>query len=323
MKSRIITTIPVYNGEAFIARTLASVARQTLRPDRVIVCDDGSKDRTEEIVRAFKDLPCEFLRNPVNRGLNHNFNRCLEFAAETDFLQILHADDTISPDCYATLTAALGEGDHTGLAWALDERIDENDQHLSVSGRADGSVREVDRDTFLKRKAELANHAFCATLMKTNGKPTPVKFQIDALIVADQMFWGAFGAQADKRVFVNRVLGQYRWHGSNSTSNFAPTIQSLVLDEWRAMEMNELLRGKGWTWFRQLKLKGLFAVRSGIKSRRLRANGNVKYAGDVVAATRNITGGALWFAAQILVGARDFYLYTLLGRRKHPKNLYG
>ena len=43
MKSNIITVIPVYNGEKFIRQTLESVAKQTLRPDRLIVisADEG------------------------------------------------------------------------------------------------------------------------------------------------------------------------------------------------------------------------------------------------------------------------------------------
>ena len=54
----ILTAMPVYNNEEFILQTLESLARQALPPDRVLVCDDGSTDRTEQIVRAFKDLKC-------------------------------------------------------------------------------------------------------------------------------------------------------------------------------------------------------------------------------------------------------------------------
>lgn len=95
--SRIITVIPVYNGQAFIGQTLASVAQQTLKPGRVIVIDDGSTDATPEIVRGFKELACEYIRNPTNLGLVKNYNRALDFAKETDYLQILHADDLIDP----------------------------------------------------------------------------------------------------------------------------------------------------------------------------------------------------------------------------------
>ena len=322
MKSRIITAIPVFNGEAFIEKTLASVARQTRQPDRVVVFDNGSTDQTEALVRNCPGLRCEFIRNPANLGLFGNLNRCLELAPETDFLQILHADDTVSPEFYEVLSEALGAGGFSGLGWCVDERIDEHDAHLSFSGRADGTVTVLDRDVFLQRKAELGNQAFCATLIKTNGQPVPVRFLLDAPIMGDQIFWAALGARCRKLVFVNRALAQYRWHGSNQTVFLAPTIQSLILDEWRAMELNEALRGKGWLWHRRLKLKGLLAVRSGIKARRVRQNGNAQYAREITAAARRLTGRSLWAAGQWLVALRDFYLFTLLRRRRHPKNIY-
>ena len=84
-----------------------------------------------------------------------------------------------------------------------------------------------------------------------------------------------------------------------------------------------MLRGKGWSAFRKLKLKGLFAVRSGIKSKRVRQNGNPKYAGEIAQAARGIAGWPLWLVGRILVELRDFYLFTILRRTRHPKNIYG
>ena len=323
MKSTIITAIPVYNGEQFLEKTLASVARQTRRPDRVVVIDNRSTDRTEEIVKGFSGLTCEFIRNPMNLGLFGNLNRSLELAPETRFLHLLHADDTISPEFYEMMTKAIGIDDGLGLGWCLDERIDENDAHLSYSGKADGSVTILDRDVFLQRKAEIGNQAFCATLIRTDYQPVPVFFPLDAPIMGDQMYWAALGAHCRKIVFVNRSLGQYRWHGTNQTTSLAPAIQPLILDEWRTMEMNELLRGKGWIWHRKLKLKALLAVRSGIKSKRVRQNGNEKYSKEIALASRQITGGPLWLAGQVVVELRDFYRFTLRGHKRHPKNIYG
>jgi glycosyltransferase involved in cell wall biosynthesis len=322
VKSTIITAIPSYNGGAFIEQTLQSLAAQTRRPDRVVVFDDGSTDRTEAIVRNFPGLPCEFIHNPVNLGLFGNFNRCLDLATETDFLQILHNDDTLAPEFYEVMTAALGDGEGTGLAWCVDERIDEHGVHLSYSGKTDGSVRVLDRDVFLRRKAELGNQAFCATLIKTNRQAVPVRFPLDAPIMGDQIYWAALGARCGKLVFVHRALAQYRWHGGNQTAVLAPGLQALILDEWRTMELNEALRGKGWSWHRRLKLKGLLAVRSGIKARRVRQNGDRKYSREITAAARKITGRPLWLAGQGLVALRDFYLFTLLRRRRHPRNIY-
>lgn len=97
MQSNIITVIPVYNGERFLRQTLESVAAQTVKPDRLIVLDNCSTDRTPKIVREFAGLKCEYLRNPSNLGLFGNMNRALEFADQARHLHILCADDLITP----------------------------------------------------------------------------------------------------------------------------------------------------------------------------------------------------------------------------------
>jgi glycosyltransferase involved in cell wall biosynthesis len=322
VKSKLLTVIPVFNGEPFIAQTLESVARQTLKPDRVIVLDNCSTDRTEEIVKNFAGVKCEFIRNEKNLGLFGNLNRSLDFASETEFLQILHADDTIEPEFYEVMTRTLADCDGFGMAWSLDERIDEENRHLSFSGKTDGKIEVVDKDIFLQRKAEIGNQSFCAVLLKTSGQSAPCRFREDFPILGDVIFWAAFGAHCQKIVHVRRALAKYRWHGSNQTVFLAPGLQPLILDEWRTMEANEMLRGKGWSAFRKLKLKGLFAVRSGIKAKRVRQNGNSKYAREITHAARGITGWPLWLAGKFLVELRDFAIYTIGRRARHPKNIY-
>jgi glycosyltransferase involved in cell wall biosynthesis len=323
LKAKIITTIPVYNGEKFVVQTLESIAQQTLRPDRVVVLDNCSTDQTEALVKNFAGIQCEFIRNPSNLGLFQNFNRCLEFAPETEFLQILHADDTLKPEFYETMTGALAGSQGRGLGWCLDERIDENNRHLSFSGQADGKVELLTRDEFLQHKAEIRNQAFCATLIRTNHQPVPCQFPLDYPILGDMIFWAAYGAHCEKIAQVHRALANYRWHGSNETVFRAPTIQALIFDEWRTMETNEMLRGRGWSGLRKLKLKGLLAVRSGIKAKRVWQNGNVAYSREIVQAARSITGWLLWLAGKVLVELRDFYLFKIQRRTRHPKNIYG
>ena len=59
MKSSIITAVPVRNGEEFIQQTLEAIARQSVRPDRVIIFDNHSTDRTLALARAFTGFTCE------------------------------------------------------------------------------------------------------------------------------------------------------------------------------------------------------------------------------------------------------------------------
>src|SRR5688572_29218050 len=117
----ITTVIPVYNGEKHITETLECLAAQTLRPDRVVLVDDGSTDRTEEIVRNFTGIKCEWAPNAKNLGLFPNHNSAIRFAAETKFLHILHANDLVSPQFFEKLVPLL---DHTpGFALAYSGHV--------------------------------------------------------------------------------------------------------------------------------------------------------------------------------------------------------
>lgn len=321
---KLLTTIPVRNGEQFITHTLESLSRQTVKPDRVIVSDDCSTDRTGEIARNFKGIHCEVIRSSAPLGLFQNFNRCLELAqeAQAEYLQILHADDTIEPAFYETMIGLLADCNGFGMAWCIDERIDEAGKFLSISARPDSKTEFLTKDEFLRRKAEIGNQAFCATLMKLGGKPAPCKFPIDLQTIGDMVYWAAFGAHCGKIVYLHRPLAKYRWHGGTQTVLASPNLKALILDEWRAMEINEMLRGRGWSTYRKLKLRGLFSVRSNIKAKRSCQNGNVAYAGEIVRAARPICGAQLWFAGRLLVELRDVYLFKILGRRRHPNNIY-
>src|SRR5437879_6081673 len=119
------TVIPVHNGEKYIGATLASVAAQKRRPDRVIVLDNCSTDGTRDVVTKFRDLHCEWIQNERNLGLFGNLNRALAFAEGTDFLHLLHADDLILPEFYERAITALTETRDRALAYSLPQFIDD------------------------------------------------------------------------------------------------------------------------------------------------------------------------------------------------------
>ncbi|MGW8195886.1 MAG: glycosyltransferase family 2 protein, partial [Desulforhopalus sp.] len=88
--------IPAYNHEKFIAAAVDSVLQQTLPNLELIVVDDGSTDRTGEIVKKYDDPRISYYHqenqdayNAINRGMS---------LARGKFVAILNSDDVYTPD---------------------------------------------------------------------------------------------------------------------------------------------------------------------------------------------------------------------------------
>lgn len=86
MDDRISIVIPAYNEEMYLKDTLFSLC-SGFRGE-IIVVDDGSNDRTEEIVKSF---PVELLKNPYNMGKGKSMERGA-LVATKDILVFLDGD---------------------------------------------------------------------------------------------------------------------------------------------------------------------------------------------------------------------------------------
>jgi len=87
--------IPCYNCEAWVSRAIETALAQTWEPKEIIVLDDGSSDRSLEIIQSFGNV-IQAISEP-NRGQNGARNR-LTGLSKGEWLQYLDADDELAPD---------------------------------------------------------------------------------------------------------------------------------------------------------------------------------------------------------------------------------
>ena len=94
----IAVVIPTYNAEPFICDALDSVARQTRRPEQIIIVDDGSSDRTLERIHDWARGYSGELHalQESHRGVSAARNRGIQFA-NTELIAFLDADDLALP----------------------------------------------------------------------------------------------------------------------------------------------------------------------------------------------------------------------------------
>lgn len=102
---KISVVCPTYNAEKYILATLGSVFSQTIKPFELIISDDGSSDKTVEIVGSYIEnevtFPVIFLKN-FHQGPGAARNRGLE-KATGDWIAFLDADDLWTPDKLAVV----------------------------------------------------------------------------------------------------------------------------------------------------------------------------------------------------------------------------
>ena len=92
----ISVVIPAYNHELFIGAAVDSVLQQSWCDLELIVIDDGSTDRTGEIVQGYDDSRLTYLHQD-NQDAFNTINRGLDLA-QGDFIAILNSDDVYTLD---------------------------------------------------------------------------------------------------------------------------------------------------------------------------------------------------------------------------------
>jgi glycosyltransferase involved in cell wall biosynthesis len=122
-KPIITAIIPLFNGDEFIEEAIQSIFNQTLRPDEIIVVDDGSTDGgAETVARMARTNPIRLLSKP-NGGQSSARNFGVEYA-HGDLIALLDQDDIWYANHLEELVKPHLQGRVTELGWSysnLDE----------------------------------------------------------------------------------------------------------------------------------------------------------------------------------------------------------
>ncbi len=106
-KPFIVACIPAYNEEKNIGKILDQAFRHV---EHVVVCDDGSTDRTNEIARR---KGATVVRNPHNMGKGRALQSCFRLADKMspDVIVMMDADGQHDPEDIPRLVAPIIEGE--------------------------------------------------------------------------------------------------------------------------------------------------------------------------------------------------------------------
>jgi glycosyltransferase involved in cell wall biosynthesis len=96
-KPKVSVILPTYNRAHLIDRAIRSVLSQTYQDFELIVIDDGSTDKTEEVVKSFNDSRIRYFQQNVNKGPAAARNIGIK-AANGEYIAFQDSDDEWLPE---------------------------------------------------------------------------------------------------------------------------------------------------------------------------------------------------------------------------------
>jgi glycosyltransferase involved in cell wall biosynthesis len=251
-KPRVSIGIPVYNGENYLEETLDSILAQTFTDFELIISDNASTDRTEEICRAYaaRDPRIRYYRNEKNVGAAANYNRTLELARGEYFRWNGH-DDLIAPTYLERCVEALDRDPSTVLAYPLTKQIDgqgkpiENTYEDDFNYRSDKAHHrfKLCMDRFFVKFNNDCPQIFA--LLRTDVlRRTPQHGNYDSadmILLGELILWGKF-YEIPEQLFYRRFHPQMAYNANRSQA-----ARNLWFDPANKGK-NFILR---WKWFRE------------------------------------------------------------------------
>jgi len=130
---RVTVLVTNYNHARFLAARWESIFAQSFKDVEFIFLDDGSADKSVDLVRAYaREWPIRIEAEHINRGVFAQWRKGLELA-KGEFIWIAEADDVSSPEFLGSMVAVLGRSDALGMAYSQSSIIDEHGRLLETT----------------------------------------------------------------------------------------------------------------------------------------------------------------------------------------------
>ncbi len=130
MKNPKVTVLmSVYNGEKYLREAIDSILNQTFKDFEFLIVNDGSTDRTAEILRSYHDHRIKIINNEKNMGLTGSLNKGLKIA-RGEYIARMDADDISLPQRLEKEVAFLDQNKKVGLVGTYYLMINENGKVL-------------------------------------------------------------------------------------------------------------------------------------------------------------------------------------------------
>lgn len=223
-------SIPTYNNEATIERTIASILAQTYTNLEVNVIDDQSKDKTLELVRGIVDQRIRVIENEVNLGMVGNWTKCLQVATG-EYVKIVCGDDMLDPTAIEREVEAMIANPSVVMA--------ESDTRLvDINGKKTGEFHRYHKSGLVPGKkiaktSIIWNNFFGAPMNNLIRKSVFDQigyFDKDFTYILDFEMWTRIACSGDIYI-IHELLNSFTIRNDSNTGNLIGSDRSTYVNE--------------------------------------------------------------------------------------------
>jgi len=245
--------IPTYNGAKYIAQTIESILNQTFTDFEIIVSDDGSSDKTLEIVGSFNDPRIVRIDRLSKVGAEANWNNAVA-TASASLVKLVCQDDLLYPQCLEVevQTMIKSENQDVSFCFHLRDFVTPNSRKLSARRVGYSNLQKYSKTDILTKVVRSGGNPIgepMAVTMRKLSLNSAGKFRGDYVIDLDM--WSKLSDQGSA-LFIEQHLSAFRISKTSWTSNLKKSHLSSVrtlskklqIDSDGAITKFDLLRGQ-------------------------------------------------------------------------------
>lgn len=252
---RVSVIVPAYNCARFVDRTVRSALDQTYTDREIIVVDDGSTDKTREVIARFGDRVRYFYQ--TNRGVAAARNFALS-KASGELVAYLDSDDIWYPQKLKKQVEYLDSNSGHGLIHTDIDVIDEEDQFIHHRFNQK-TGREIPQGHCQMELLRYSHIQTLTVLVRRKYLDQIGNFDERLKGTEDYLQWILVSMEGATLGYVDEPLAKYRWTKGSISSSQRWMCQDLT-KMFNILLNEKLLEARGGTQAVKIVRQRLYTI---------------------------------------------------------------
>lgn len=220
---KVTVLMPVYNAERYLKESIKSILNQTFTDFEFLIINDGSTDKSVEIIESFKDSRIRLVHNEQNMNLVPTLNRGLELSLG-EYIARMDGDDIAYPERLQKQVDFMDNNVEIGICGSWIQFFD----------GADGVIKYPTLPEEIKSQLFFVNSLAHPTVIMRKALLQEYNLKYERRLAEDYDLWQR-ASFCFKLANIPEVLLDYRISPGSYSNTYSPKVAPVILEMIKEM----------------------------------------------------------------------------------------